>query len=268
MRRSFNAAMENSERTWIANGDVQLCVERRGDGPRNILFAHGWISARRMWYDVTARLDPERYTMRMFDFRGCGLSDRPTTGHDLEGYASDLRAVLATAGERVTLVAHSMGAKLAQLVASERPSNLERLILVAPGAAKATRLPEKHRALTLVAYGSRTRIERFQRAAMAREVEPASMERIVEDALVAQHEHWIGWYDRGRVIDVSDRLPSIAVPALVIAGASDPLAPPSGVKRYVAEAIDGALFVVLRGVGHNIPIEAPAEIAAAIDRFS
>ena len=221
-----------------------------------------------MWYDVVEQLDPSRFTARMFDFRGCGLSDRPQDGHDLEGYASDLRTALSAAGERVTLVAHSMGAKLAQYVAAERPPNLERLILVAPGAAKAARFPEKHRAMTLEAYGSRTRIERFQRAAMARVVAPETMERIVDDALVAQREHWIGWYDRGRSIDVSDRLSQIVIPTLVIAGASDPLAPPSGVKKYVAEAIDGALFAMLRGVGHNIPIEAPADIVAAIERFA
>lgn len=259
--------MNDSALTFLAHGDVQVCLERRGNGPRNVLFAHGWISARRMWYDVAERLDPAQFSMQMLDFRGCGLSDRPADGHDLEGYAADLRTALAHAGERVTLVAHSMGAKLAQYIAAERPPNLARMILVAPGSAKATRFPEKHRALTLAAYGSRERIERFQRAAMAREVGTPAMERIVDDALVAQHEHWIGWYDRGRGIDVSDRLANIAVPTLVIAGASDPLAPPSGVKRHVAQPIDGALFVVLRGVGHNIPIEAPQDVCAAVERF-
>ena len=260
--------MTDSVRTFLERGDVRLCVERRGSGPRSVLFAHGWISARRMWYDVAALLDPKNYTLRMFDFRGCGLSDRPPEGHDLEGYAGDLRAALAAAGESVTLVAHSMGGKLAQYIAAERPANLSRLILIAPGAAKATRFPEKHRTMTLEAYGFRDRIERFQRAAMAREVPAESMERIVDDALVAQHEHWIGWYDRGRAVDVSDRLSEIAVPTLVVAGAADPLAPPSGVKRHVAEAIDGALLVTLRGTGHNIPIEAPADVAAAVERFT
>lgn len=268
MRRTFASAMTDSVRTFLTHDGVQLCCERRGNGARNVLFAHGWISARRMWYDVADRLDLQRYTLHMFDFRGCGLSDRPAEGHDLEGYAGDLRAALAAAGERVTLVAHSMGGKLAQYVAAERPPNLARLILIAPGAAKATRFSEKHRAMALEAYGSRERIERFQRAAMAREVPAASMRRIVDDALVAQHEHWIGWYDRGRTIDVSGRLSEIAVPTLVVAGASDPLAPPSGVKRHVAEGIDGALFVTLRGTGHNIPIEAPGDVAAAVERFS
>ncbi|MBV8636494.1 MAG: alpha/beta hydrolase [Candidatus Eremiobacteraeota bacterium] len=252
---------------FIRNGDVALCVERRGSGSRSILFAHGWISSRRMWYDVAQRLDTSEFTMHFLDFRGCGLSDRPEQGHDLEGYASDLRLALASIDAPVTLVAHSMGGKLAQYIAAQRPSNLERLILVAPGTAKATRFPEKHRALTLAAYGSRERIERFQRAAMSREPAPESMMRIVDDALIAQYEHWIGWYDRGRGIDFMDRLPEIAVPALVLAGAKDPLALPQRVRRDCAGAISGALYVLLREAGHNLPIEAPDDVASAIRQF-
>lgn len=220
-----------------------------------------------MWYDVIQRLDASDVAMHLLDFRGCGLSDRPAEGHDLEGYAGDLRAALESVDAPVTLVAHSMGAKLAQYIAAERPPNLERLILVAPGTAKATRFPEKHRALTLAAYGSRERIERFQRAAMAREPEAASMARIVDDALVAQHEHWIGWYDRGRGIDFMDALAEIAVPTLVLAGAKDPLALPQRVRRDCAGAIAGALFVLLREAGHNLPIEAPDDVASAIRQF-
>ena len=250
------------------NDGVSLCLERRGAGPRHVLFSHGWISSRRMWYDVVDRLDPSQYSAYLLDFRGCGLSDRPAHGHDLEGYASDLRSALATIDAPVTIAAHSMGGKLAQYIASERPANLARLILVAPGSAKAVNFPAKHRQMTIDAYGYRERIERFQRAAMARELDAAIMERLVDDALIAQHEHWIGWYDRGRGVDFTDRLASIAVPTLVIAGAKDPLAPPPGVKKHVAEAIAGALFVMLRNAGHNLPVEAPDEIASAVERFS
>ncbi len=259
--------MEESMPTFMRTGDVSLCIERCGSGRRSILFAHGWISSRRMWYDVVQRLDTREFTMHLLDFRGCGLSDRPAEGHDLDGYAGDLRAALASIDTPVTLVAHSMGAKLAQYIAAEHPPNLERLILVAPGIAKATRFPEKHRALTLAAYGSRERIERFQRAAMAREPEPASTIRIIDDALIAQYEHWIGWYDRGRGIDFMERLAAINVPALVIAGGKDTLALPQRVRRECAGAIAGALFALLRDAGHNLPIEAPDDVASAIRQF-
>jgi pimeloyl-ACP methyl ester carboxylesterase len=220
-----------------------------------------------MWYDVAERLDGDDVTMALMDFRGCGLSDRPSEGHDLEGYASDLRAVLESIDAPVTIVGHSMGGKIAQYVAAERPPNLERLILVAPGTAKSHRFSEKHREISLAAFGSRDRIEAFQRAAMAREIPPEALKRIVDDALQDQREAWFGWYDHGRTIDFSERLSEIRTPAIAVAGGADPLAPPSRIKRDVAGAIEGCLFVTLRNAGHNLPVETPAEIAAIVTRF-
>ncbi len=253
--------------TFVQNGDVRLSLEQRGDGPQHILFAHGWISSRRMWYEVTERLDPAHYSMHLFDFRGCGYSDRPQEGHDLEGYASDLRAVMAAVDAPLTLVAHSMGGKVAQYVAAEQPANLERLILIAPGTARAARENERQRRTAWAAIGNRERIAAFQRAAMVRELSPAVTERILEDALIAQPEHWMGWYERGRTDAFPERLASIVVPTLAIAGDRDPVVSAAAVKRDVVAAIDGALAVVLRACGHNIPVECPAEIVEAIEVF-
>ena len=141
-------------------------------------------------------------------------------------------------------------------------------MLVAPGAARAAGTDAKHRALTAAAFGSRARIERFQRGAMTRALGPAALERIVEDALIAQREHWFGWYDRGRAADFSDQVGRIAVPTVVVAGEHDPLAPPARLRREVVARIPGALFVNLRGAGHNLPVEAPDEIAGLVARFA
>jgi 3-oxoadipate enol-lactonase len=259
--------MNGSIPTFIRNGDVQLTLERIGSGPRHVLFVHGWISARRMWYDVVARLDDRAFTMHLLDLRGCGRSDRPRDAHALEDYAGDVRAALTAMPQPVTLVGHSMGGKLAQYIAAERPERLERMILVAPGSAAGARASEKHRDLTLRAFGSRERIEQFQRAAMRRAVSNDVTERIVDDALVASYDHWIGWYDDGRVRNFSARLREIDVPVLAIAGGADPLVSVSRVRHDVVEAIDGALFVMLRDAGHNLPVETPDDIAEAIRRF-
>jgi pimeloyl-ACP methyl ester carboxylesterase len=156
---------------------------------------------------------------------------------------------------------------VAQYLAGDRPSNLAKLLLVAPGTASGGRPSERHRAAALDTYGSRRKIEAFQRAAMSRPLESSVMDRIVEDALVSQREHWYGWYDNGRFAEFMDRLRNIDVPALCIGGAKDPLVPPSRLKRDVAQAIANCLLVTLRDAGHNLPVETPAEIAQAIASF-
>ncbi len=250
---------------YLDNDGIALALETRGIGKHRVVFAHGWISSRRIFYDVVARLDPTQFTSYLLDFRGSGLSDRPAQGHDVRGYASDLRAALADADGPVTLVAHSMGGKIAQFVALDPPKNLKRLILIAPGTARALPLNESHRARAREAFGSRARIDRFQRAAMVREIAPDSMERLIDDALTASHEAWFHWYERGRTEDFFDRLPEIALPTTVVAGERDPLATTARLRRDVASAIPGADLVVLRNVGHNIQVEMPAEVAQLIE---
>ncbi len=252
---------------YLDNDGVSLALETRGAGPRRLLFAHGWISSRRMFYDVCAKLDATNYTLQLLDFRGAGMSDRPAAGYDLEGYASDLRTAIAAAGAPVDLVAHSMGGRVAQYVALAPPPNLRRLILIAPGTAKAMRSSERHRALTEAAFGSRLRIERFQRAAMTRDIRPDAMERIIDDALVSPREAWFGWYDAGRSFDFSERLAEIALPTIVIAGDADPLVPPARLRGEVTQKIPGAVMIALRNVGHNVPVEAPEEVAGIIERI-
>ena len=252
---------------FVDNDGVTLAVETRGRGGAALLFVHGWISSRRMWYDVIDRVDLGRFTAHAMDFRGVGASDRPREGHDLAGYAGDLRAVLASIDAPVTIVAHSMGGKVAQFVALDPPPNLQRLVLLAPGSARAFAMNPKHRALAEDAFGSRVRIERFQRAAMVRAVAPQTMVRITEDALFAQWEAWFGWYDRGRTADFSEHLGAIALPTAVMGADGDPLASPARLRRDVVEPIRGALFIGLRGVGHNLPVEAPDEVAELIARF-
>jgi pimeloyl-ACP methyl ester carboxylesterase len=253
---------------FIDNDGVRLCVERLGHGERHVLFLHGWISARRMWYEVARRLDSNGLTLHLLDFRGCGLSDRPPRGHHVEGYASDVIAALEAIAAPVTIAGHSMGGRVAQYVATQKPKQLERLLLVAPGSAGGPRVSKRRASFALEAFGSRKRIEAFQRAAMSVAVDDDVMQRLVDDALVAQREVWFGDPDRPATPDFSDRLAAIAVPTLCIAGAKDPLAPPLRVKADVAARIPGALLVTLRSAGHNLPVEAPDEIASAIMRFT
>ncbi|GAC1546303.1 MAG: alpha/beta hydrolase [Vulcanimicrobiaceae bacterium] len=252
---------------YLSNGDLSLALETRGTGPRQLLFVHGWISSRRMFYDVVDRLDPAVFSSHLLDFRGCGLSDRPLSGYDLAGYASDLRSALATLPGSVEVIAHSMGGKIAQYVALDPPSNVARLVLVAPSSPRGVLPRPEHRALAADAFGSRVRIGRFLRAAMFRDIPPDALAHLIDDALLAPHEAWFEWYDRGRLVDFSERVGTIALPTLVVAGDRDPLVPPRRLRSDVAGAISGAVLVTLKNVGHNIPVELPAELAGLIERL-
>jgi pimeloyl-ACP methyl ester carboxylesterase len=65
--------------------------------------------------------------------------------------------------------------------------------------------------------------------------------------------------------DRTERLREVAVPAVVIHGADDPLIDVSG-GRATAAAIPGAELVVVPGMGHDLPVPAWPRILDAIDR--
>ena len=63
-----------------------------------------------------------------------------------------------------------------------------------------------------------------------------------------------------------DSLPTLAainVPALVVVGAEDVLSPPADAEAMADVLPDGEL-VVIAGVGHLTPLEAPAEVTSAL----
>ena len=66
--------------------------------------------------------------------------------------------------------------------------------------------------------------------------------------------------------DHRPRLASLQLRALVIAGALDPLIPPAH-SREAAEAIPGASWCEIAGVGHLLPWERPQALAAAMDEW-
>ena len=66
--------------------------------------------------------------------------------------------------------------------------------------------------------------------------------------------------------DVRDRLPSIAIPTLVVVGDQDVMTPPKHVA-FLADHIPGARLHTVPGAGHMLPVEAPAPLAALLRPF-
>jgi proline iminopeptidase len=59
-------------------------------------------------------------------------------------------------------------------------------------------------------------------------------------------------------IDISDKLPSIEAPTLVMTGNKDPIVPPAQ-SRLIARKVPRADFVEIKGGGHLLFAENPTE---------
>lgn len=86
----------------------------------------------------------------------------------------------------------------------------------------------------------------------------AGFEGLVEERIAGQ-------IDLDRRIDISDRLPRVKAPTLVLSSADDQILP-SYHQRALAEAIRGAGYREVPG-GHGLPFEDPQRFASVIAEF-
>lgn len=241
---------------------------RPGTGPTLVLL-HYWGGSARTW-DPVVDLLPGRDVVAL-DQRGWGRSRDLPGPWSLERLAADVLDVVAEAAlEDYVLVGHSMGGKVAQLVGSRRPVGLRGLVLVAPAPARpAPTVTPAYQATLARAYDSEESIAAVRDHVLtaARLPEPLGAQVLVDSAAVAA-EARDEWPMHGIAEDVSARTASIAVPTLVVGGGQDQVEPVGVLESNLVPYVPGARLVVLPSSGHLIPLEAPAELAAAIEAFA
>ena len=223
----------------------------------------------RIWDGVIAQL-ATRYRVLSYDKRGHGLSDTPPGPFGIDDHITDLTGLLDHIGiERLALVGVSVGGIIAQAFALRRPERLAALILcnTAPKVGEQAGWNER------MAIVERQGLAPIVDAVMARWFSPGfSQQR--PDELAGWRNLFLGGNAAGyaatcatlRDTDLTDQISAIATPTLVVAG-SDDLATPVDLVRLCAQAIPGARFETLSGVGHIPSIEQPAALARLIDHF-
>jgi 3-oxoadipate enol-lactonase len=100
---------------------IELNVQDERQGEPSLLFLHYWGGSSRTWDLVINRLKTD-FRCIAYDQRGWGESDKPETGYSIQDLANDAEALIRSLElTRYVLIGHSMGGKVAQLLASKRP---------------------------------------------------------------------------------------------------------------------------------------------------
>ena len=255
----------------VAAGGADLAVEVRGEGVP-ILFIHGFPFDRTMWRHQLAGLS--RWKRIAPDLRGAGASSAPADGYSVARYADDVVQVLdALELERTVMCGLSLGGYVLFELLRRHPGRVRAAVFCNTKA---------------VADSSEARRGRDEMAALAERAGAAAVaERLLPQVLApatfaAQPDvvaHVREMITRtpvpglvGALHALRDRpdstpmLGSIAVPALVIAGEDDKIAPPDGM-RLMAQAIPGAQFAAIPAAGHLAPLEQPLATSRVVADF-
>ena len=247
-------------------GNLSLNVEEQGNGEPALVFLHYWGGSLRTWNKVVSGLK-NSFRCIAYDIRGWGGSDAASsyTVSDMATEAASLIRVLGL--KKFILVGHSMGGKVAQLLASEHPAGLAGLILVAPAPPTPVIFPEEIRQQQLHAYDNRESVIQTLGFLSARTPSPEILEQIVEDSLGASREAVLAWPTVALLEDISAELSKISVPTLILAGEEDHLDSVEQHRRKVLARIPNARLQVVTGSGHLVPIDEPEQLVQAIAQF-
>lgn len=248
---------------------VRLYASVRGSGPP-LLLVHGFPLHGGMWDGVAERLE-DRARVVVPDLRGHGRSE-PSRTATMRRYADDLVAVLDAAGENgpVVVVGMSMGGYVALEMVRRHPDRVRALAMIASRAGADT--PE-------AVAGRRETAARVLREGSA-PVAAGMVDRLfapsAADALRAYwHQEMAATPPAGvaaalramaRRPDSRRTLKRLHCPLLVVVGADDGITPPTE-ARAMAEAAPDARLRVIAEAGHMVPVERPAEVAAALRDF-
>jgi len=247
--------------TLHING-ADLFVSDTGGEGQAILFIHGLMLASESWGEQVPRF-AETHRVITYDLRGQGRSEKTRNGLGLDSLAEDAAALIEKlGGTRAHVVAFSMGTFIAMRLAARRPDLVRSLTLIGPSAdaEEPSNLP-RYRALIgfVRLFGTRAVTGPLMKILFGRTW-------LADPTVRSRRSHW-----RAAVASlprslhraatasahrqaVTDLLPAISAPALVVSGTEDrPISPDRA--RRVHHGIAGSRFVSVPNTGHAVMIE-------------
>ncbi|WP_230621025.1 MULTISPECIES: alpha/beta fold hydrolase [Nocardiaceae] len=246
---------------------MRVELQVTGSGPPLLLLA-GQANDHH-WWDRVQSCYSDFFTVVTFDYRGTGQTPLGAAPLSTRKLAQDaVRCLDALGIARCHVFGTSMGGRVAQWLAADAPSRVDRLVLgcTTPGGANAVERSEEVR-MSLVADSSSTRdvlaslmyTDRF----LADVPPPYFTLGDVNMTGDARAEH----LRASATHDAWDVLSTIASPALILHGTDDLLAPVIN-SELLASRLPNAEVRTFPGVRHAFFEERAAETFDAIARFT
>jgi pimeloyl-ACP methyl ester carboxylesterase len=253
----------------------------RGEGPV-VVFCHGVTLSSRVWAKQFASFPAAGFRAVAFDSRGHGESRAGESGHSLDNLADDLRTVLEQLDLRdVLLVGHSMGGMAVQAVAIRHPDVVEErvagLVLLSTSSHNLVSDAKRVRGAVEKVVNLGPDVATFMRQrnlglllaniGFGDDPHPSHVEATREMLAACDKATTREAVSALLHLDLTEGLPKLQVPTLVVVGTADALTPPRDSRR-IAELVPGARLVEYEGGGHMLMYERTEALDALIMDFA
>lgn len=241
---------------------VKVTLEVTGHG-RPLILMHGWGCDHTTVHSiaVTAALT---HTVYNIDFPGFGSSQEPSDVWGIEQYTRLIEELVKSLGlEAPVLVGHSFGGRVAILFASR--NKVDKVVLVDAAGIK----PRRSLKYYLKIYSFKTG-KKFWEFILGKEKAQAHIDRMRARRGSSDYAQASPMMKRilSKVVneDLTDRLPLISAPTLLVWGENDTATPLSDAQK-MARLIPDAGLVSFPGCGHYSFLDNPGQFRAVLSSF-
>ena len=255
---------------WIEVNGTSLRYELSGSGERVLVLVHEMGGTLESWDQVMPLLSPGRRMLR-HDWRGAGMSEKLRAPPSFDILADDIAALLDAVGigGKVALAGCAVGAGIALNFALRHPGRAKAVVAMAPatGVAPDRRAATLARAEAMEAMGPRGLAEQSFAASYPPAVrhDPEQFRKFRARWLANDPESFAAINRMLADATLTEWLPLIACPVLVVAGTHDALRPPSLIEKLAA-TMRNARFRALE-TSHFMAVQTPGIVAEAIGEF-
>jgi 3-oxoadipate enol-lactonase len=260
--------------SYVTTNGVKLFYEEQGEG-EPLLLLNGIFMSTKSWAIISNVL-AKKYRVILHDFRGQGLSDKPSGDYTFNMHSDDIKGLL-----------ESLNIKSAHIAGTSYGGEA--------GMDFASRFPEMVKTLTIISsvseidMGLKLICERWINALLTKDAEvfikewlnDTYSEQFLKNTYSIIHPKILESFEDfdysacKRLMDCfmtleknpqTGKLSSITAPTLVIAGELDTLKPLK-YSEIIHRAIKNSELHVVKGAGHAVTVERPQEILTLILGF-
>jgi len=251
---------------WVRSKDIRLhALDYGGELPPLVVLPG--ITSPAITMDFVARELTDLVRPVVVDVRGRGLSD-DGEGYGLAEYASDTEALISGLGlDRPLLLGHSMGARIAAVVAARAAIPLRGAVLVDPPMSGPGRAPYPTSLDAFLRQLSEARRgtdadevaaswpawPRREQELRARWLSSCAQQAIAATHHGFEHEDFFDWW------------PAVPTPVAMLYGADSPVVTATGAQQAAASNPAAALHPI-PGAGHMVFWDAPTTALATLRR--
>ena len=242
-------------------GDRSIYFEHHTGNKRpTVVLSHGWGMGSKAWANTLARLQDEGYPVVVYDHRGCGNSDKDFADVSIEALGDDVVKLCKHLGlDQVVVNGWSLGGAVVVDAASKLGGNLAGLVLTAgasPRYTQAEGFPYGGQPEDVAATVTALRADRVNF------LKGLYFEGVFAKEVGDDVKQW-AWHialEAGPAADASlgalanldqrDAMAQLQVPALVVVGGQDGVAPPE-IGRFAADCLPNARLLEMSDCGHG-----------------